>query len=168
MAAPLAALLARHVLSDGEVVLLILRPSRWFIALSCLRFLTVIAGILLLGAFYEPLPVAMLRQCLGAAAFLAAARLMWAILQWMSRLYVLTDQRILTLAGVFNVEAFECPLRRVARTFLDSPLRERVCRTGTVVIVPADDHLPLGAWRTVAEPREVLRTIREAIAHARR
>jgi len=43
---------------------------------------------------------------------LVAARLMWAIQQWTARLYVLTDMRILRIAGVFNVSIFDCPLRK--------------------------------------------------------
>src|SRR5687767_2136535 len=45
---PLGALLARHVIRDGEVVLLALKPSRWFILLSSLRFIAVVS-ILALG-----------------------------------------------------------------------------------------------------------------------
>src|SRR5687768_13004955 len=45
---PLGALLARHVIRDGEVVLLALKPSMWFILLSSLRFIGVVA-ILTLG-----------------------------------------------------------------------------------------------------------------------
>jgi len=42
-ATPLAAVLAGHVLHDGEVILLILKPSRWFILLTSLRWAAVIA-----------------------------------------------------------------------------------------------------------------------------
>ena len=38
---PLAALMSRHVLRDGEVVILMLRPSLWFIPFVCLRFAAV-------------------------------------------------------------------------------------------------------------------------------
>ena len=46
---PLGALLARHILRDGEIVLLALKPSLWFIPLSSLRFIAAVA-ILVLGA----------------------------------------------------------------------------------------------------------------------
>src|SRR5690349_5663162 len=54
---PLAALLAGHVLSDGEVILLIIKPSVWFVLLSSLRFLAAVA-ILVIAAkvFDEKLP----------------------------------------------------------------------------------------------------------------
>ena len=37
-ATSLATLLTRHILRDGELVLLLLKPSLWFILLSSLRF----------------------------------------------------------------------------------------------------------------------------------
>src|SRR5437016_11226102 len=37
----LATLLTRHVLRDGELVILILRPSLWFVFFSTLRFAAV-------------------------------------------------------------------------------------------------------------------------------
>src|SRR6478735_5083485 len=46
---PLGALLARHIVRDGEVVLLVLKPSLWFILLSSLRFIAVVL-IFALGA----------------------------------------------------------------------------------------------------------------------
>lgn len=161
------ALLAGHVLRDGELVLLILRPSRWFILLTSLRFLAaivIVAGLLRFfddGSRYHGL------RYIEAAAFLAACRIMWAILQWMGRLYILTDMRIIRLSGVFNIEIFDCPLRKVARTHLDRTIKERIVRVGSITIVPQDEELPIGTWHMVAHPRPVLEKIRSTIARAR-
>src|SRR5205823_8176791 len=38
----LAVLLTRHVLRDGELVILLLKPSLWFILLSSLRFAAIV------------------------------------------------------------------------------------------------------------------------------
>src|SRR3954465_7844839 len=46
---PLGAMLARHILRDGEVILLVLKPSFWFIFLSSLRFMAAVS-IVALGA----------------------------------------------------------------------------------------------------------------------
>lgn len=163
---PSVAILAKHMLRDGELVLLILRPSRWFILLSSLKFLAAIAilttaGLILTDDRY-------LRQSLAqVAAFLMAGRLMWAILQWMGRLYILTDLRIVRLSGVFSIEVFDCPLRRVARTFLEITLKERLCRIGSITIIPQDEELPLGTWQMVARPRQVHEQIQATIARAK-
>src|SRR5690242_13114767 len=97
----LATLLTRHLLRDGELVILILKPSIWFIPLSSLKFIAlVLVGMLALRLFgdHVPHPVVYFE----AGVFLIAGRLMVAILQWTGRLYVLTDLRIARISGVFN------------------------------------------------------------------
>lgn len=161
------ALLAGHVLREGELVLLILRPSRWFILLTSLRFLAgivVLAGLLRFfddGSRYQGL------RYMEAAMLLGACRIMWAILQWMGRLYILTDMRIIRLAGVFNIEIFDCSLRKIARTYLDRTVKERLARVGSIVIVPQEEELPICSWHMVAHPRAVLEKIRSTIARAK-
>ena len=130
---PLAALLAGHVLRDGEVVILVLKPSPWFVVFQSIFFAGAVALLLLstrgYGTRLTPLHhVAFIE----AAVFAVAGRLMWAALQWMGRLYVLTDQRVIRMSGVFNVEFQDCPLRKVARTRITATLRERLVRIGSV------------------------------------
>src|SRR4029079_5440855 len=48
-ATSIATVLTSHLLQDGEVVLLILKPSLWFILLSALRFVAVVL-ILMIAA----------------------------------------------------------------------------------------------------------------------
>ncbi len=164
---PLGQLLAGHVLRDGELVLLILRPSRWFILLSSLTFLAATGVLMAVVAIYDDYLRHLSRQYVQLGLFIMMARLMWATLQWMGRLYVLTDMRILTIEGVFSLNVFDCPLRKVARTLLERTFKERVCRVGSIAIVPQDDHMPVGAWRMVASPRRVHETIKATIARAR-
>src|SRR5205809_4224534 len=80
---PLAALMAGHVLQDGEVILLILKPSLWFILLSALRFVAVVVILMMAAALLDGrLPGRQSRyQELGL--FIIAGRCMWAVLQWM-------------------------------------------------------------------------------------
>ena len=160
----LAALLTRHILRDGELVLLILKPSMWFVVLAAMRF----AGVVLIGVIAAKLWLP--RTALRAAevgAFLIAGRVMWAVLQWMGRLYVLTDLRILRLSGVFNVDVFDCSLRKVAQARLHRSFRERLLRLGSIEIVPLDDACAPGEWRTIKRPDQVLQTVEETIRRAK-
>src|SRR3954468_6251319 len=50
---PVSALMAGQVLRDGELILLLLRPSRWFILLTGLRFLAVVALFMALVVIFE-------------------------------------------------------------------------------------------------------------------
>jgi hypothetical protein len=155
---PLGALLARHIVRDGEVVLLVLKPSFWFILLSSLRFIATVAifamGAITLEGRYN-------REWfyLEAAIFLVAGRIMFSVLQWMGRMNVLTDMRVIRLSGVFKLEIFDCALRKVARTQITTSLKERLCGTGSIEIIPAadpHDAAPAaGTWQTIRRPREV-------------
>src|SRR6185503_11109165 len=101
------------------------------------------------------------------AIFVVAGRIMWAVLQWMGRLYVLTDLRVLRLSGVFNVDIFDCPLRKVAEARITRTFRERMLRLGSIEIVPADEACPPGEWRTIKRPVEVLERIQATVRRAK-
>jgi hypothetical protein len=163
----LAALLTGHLLQDGELVLLILKPSRWFIILSSLRFAAVVL-ILMLGAalFDERIP-GPASAASSAGAVLITARLMWAILHWIGRLYVLTDMRIVRLDGVFSINIFDCPLRRVANTRVFRSTRERFVRLGSIDIFADDEFNSYSTWQMVRKPQDVHDEIRAAITRAK-
>lgn len=163
---PLGAMLARHVLRDGEIVLLALKPSFWFILLSSLRFLAVVAIVTLGAIAYEGRHN---REWfyIEAGIFMAAGRIMWAVLQWMGRLYILTDLRVIRLSGVFKLDIFDCALRKIARTAVTQSARERCSRTGTIEIMPADEECPAGQWQTIRRPHQVNDVIVNTINRAK-
>jgi hypothetical protein len=163
---PLGALLARHIVRDGEVVLLVLKPSLWFILLSYLRFVAAVS-ILAMGAIAWEGRYNREWFYIEAAIFLVAGRMMFSVLQWMGRMYVLTDMRIIRLSGVFKLEIFDCALRKVRHTQMTTSPKERVCGTGSIEIFPADESCPPGVWQTVRRPREVHELIVSTINKAR-
>ena len=164
-ATSLAAVLASHILRDGEIVLMVLKPSLWFILLSSAWFV----GAVLVAS----LAVAVLEhrghdhRLFEIAGCLIAGRLMWATLQWMGRLFVLTDQRVLCVAGVFSVDVFDCPLRKVVRTRLVSTMREKLLWVGSIEIIPHEEAMPSAIWQTIARPRQVHERLLAAISRAR-
>jgi hypothetical protein len=163
--APLATLLGTHFISDGEIILLLLKPSLWFILLSSLPFAAIVSILAIAAILYEDhihfvIPA-------QTAVFLIAARLMWATLQWMGRYYILTDRRILRLSGVFKVDVFSCPLRRVARTRLLQMLPERLLNIGHIEIIPQDEQLPIAIWQCISRPRRVHEQVIAAIRRAK-
>ena len=167
VATSLATLLTRHILRDGELVLLILKPSVWFIVFASLKFAAVIGICILAALLFDD----RLRYSAGSITqvgiFLIAGRVMWSMLQWMGRLYVLTDMRVLQISGVFNVEILDCPLRKIARTRLIYTIRERLTRLGSVEIIPSDENCPIQFWQVLRRPVEVNDQISGAIRRAR-
>jgi hypothetical protein len=164
---PVAAVMAGHVLRDGELVLLMLRPSKWFILLTSLRFLAIVVILMALSVIFDDKLHGPRRQYIEAGLLLIAGRLTWGVLQWMGRLYILTDLRIIRLSGVFSVDVFDCALRKVARTLLEFTFQERICRIGTIAIIPQAEDVPIGHWQMVPHPRQVYEQINATIARAK-
>ena len=162
----LAALLTGHILRDGEVVQLVLKPSLWFIAFNSMRFAAAVL-IITIGAQLWLSSTRAAASVAYTGTFLIAGRVMWAVLQWMGRLYVLTDLRIVRLSGVFNVEIFDCALRKVATTRLTRTFREKLWRLGSIEIVPADDSSNPSVWQTVKRPAEVYAKVQSTIERAK-
>jgi hypothetical protein len=164
-ATSLGALLGTHVLRDGELVLMILRPSLWFIVFNSFAFAVVVAFVAVVldvidhrmhdHFFFE------------TALFFITGRLMFAVLQWMGRLYILTDLRILRITGVFGVDIFDCPLRKVVRIRMVSSSREKLVGVGSIEIIPSDDNYPTAIWQTIARPREIYERLQAAINRAK-
>jgi len=166
-APPIATLLTRHILSDGELILLVLKPSLWFILLGSLRFIAVVLILAIAAKIYEePLPYKNIFY-VDAAIFLIAGRIMWAVLQWMGRLYILTDMRIVRISGVFSVDIYDCPLRKLARTRIVATVKERILRLGSIEIIPQDAAFAIGLWQTVARPVHINEQIIAAMDKAK-
>jgi hypothetical protein len=163
----LATLLTGHLLRDGEVVLLILKPSIWLILFSVMRFTAAVLIVVIAANLWLPDRHKFGHHYIYAGAFAIAARLMWAVLVWIGRLYILTDLRILRLSGVFTVEIFDCPLRKVGNTRLTYSFRERLWRLGSIEVTPADESRPPFVWQTVRRPVEVHEQVVAAIRQAK-
>ncbi|MCK6486201.1 MAG: PH domain-containing protein [Phycisphaerae bacterium] len=153
-----------HLLSGGERVLLAIKPSLWFVLFASGRVLAAMALAALVATQLAPSEYHALT--IQAAVSVGLLRLAWATLQWVSRLYVLTDFRIMRIRGIVNVEVFECPLTRIQNTELALSLPERVTRTGTIHMATAGFGTGHVAWRTVARPLEVHEMLRAAINRA--
>lgn len=159
-----ASVLVGHVLRDGELVLLILKPSRWYLPLTSISFVLGVCAALCAAQLAGARPM---HFYIDAAIIIVASRLMWAMLSWMGRLYVLTDQRILHLSGVFHVDVFDCPLRKVERTRIVRSPGEKLLRLGTIEISPCDENRTGSSWRIVRRPRQVQEEIEAAIRKAK-
>lgn len=167
VAGPLAALLTRHLIQDGEIILLILKPSILFIILSMLRFTAFIFIVMIAARVFDERLPGQARTYVEIGVFALGGRLMWAVLQWMSRLYILTNMRIIRLSGVFTLDIFDCPLRKIARTRLLYTVRERLFRLGSVEIIPSEETYPIGLWQTISRPVQVNDQIVAAINRAK-
>jgi hypothetical protein len=157
-----------HLLDGGEIVHFAIKPSAWFILLDSSRWLAASLAVAVLAAT-EVISSGYQLLALRAAVLLAAVGLGWATLEWVSRLYVLTNRRVMSIRGVVRVEMFECFLRRIhdARLAVSPP--QRLFRVGTVLIRVGMESgaAPSASWRHVARPADVHQKLCDAISRAR-
>lgn len=87
--------------------------------------------------------------------------LIWRILSWMARAYILTDQRIIVRTGIFRIIGAEIPLRRIQHTTINRSLLEQVFNLGTLGIATAGADGPVINLLMVPNPNALLAAIRE-------
>lgn len=155
---------------DTGGVRLRLRPSGWAVILESLRSF---AGIVLLAALVA-IPIAAWGRwgvyggdLVMALAVAAGARLAWQGVVVACRRYVVTDQYVLRVAGVFSRGAASLPIGRIQHVLLHRSLLERLTGTGTLGFATAGTGGIEVAWVTVARPLERLGQVRRVIEGVR-
>lgn len=124
------------LLREDETVLLMIRPSAWFIVSTSMRALpaAAAAGAALMIATIDPSIPWDFRGALLASAAIILARAAWQTVDWLVRLYVLTDRRIVVRRGVIP-EVFECLLGEVVGVGQPHRWVERIGGTGSLAIL---------------------------------
>jgi uncharacterized membrane protein YdbT with pleckstrin-like domain len=164
VAAARPAALSRTILADGEIVLLDLKPSPWFVLMVsapgiALGVLVLLVANLGLVADLYPRGRTLLQQ---VGLWIIIARLIWAVLQWAARRYILTDRRLIRQKGVLNVNVFECRLDRLQNTFILRTLVQRVLGIGTIFFATAGTGGIEATWLHIRNPGDVHREITKA------
>jgi membrane protein YdbS with pleckstrin-like domain len=164
-ATKLGGALPAELIRDDEIIILILRPSMLFIVLSCTTSLAVIAIISLALAWLSSLPWARWTdyQAIELGVAMAALRLCWQTLEWWSRLYVLTDRRVIRRAGVLRVYVFEAALNRIQHTVVVRGILERLFGLGTIGFATAGSDTFDAFWVMLRHPFKVHRIVVDAI-----
>lgn len=163
--APAAAVAGEALLYDGEVVLLQIKPHVAYVVLGALAHLIVLL-MLFGGAWWLAsmgfLPIET-RVIATVAAGVIAARLLWQTLDWINRVYILTDRRVISYAGVLRRHAFTAPLRTIQHTEVYRTIPERILGLGSVGFATAGTALVETWWITIARPHEAAKAVRDAI-----
>ena len=161
-------LVPAQLLDGGEVVILAIKPSLWFILFNSFRWVAVLGLLVAVVLWYSPAwywlePKVLLQGAIG----LGVLRVVVASLQWVSRLYVLTNRRLMRIRGVLNVDIFECRLAKIQNTFMRLSWYERLTRLGTIDITTAGTGLVEARWENVPRPLEVHDALRQAVSAAK-
>src|SRR5262245_46491126 len=91
-------LVPAQLLDGGEIIILALKPSLWFVPIVSLRWLA-LAVLLFACAQWSGL-AGYSWTLIQVALIIAFGRLGYAMLQWASRSYYLTNRRVMRIRGV--------------------------------------------------------------------
>ena len=156
------------VLKDGETVLLAIKPSGWFVLLVSWPVLAVVAlvalGLYLLWRYIGvnlPLNAAM---CLCLAV--ACIRITVACMQWLGRMYILTDRRIMSVRGAVRSDVASWMLKDIRQLALSAGRADKLLGIASLLVVAGSDDVPQPAWTHLARPIEVHRIVSEAAGRA--
>ncbi|MSR70205.1 MAG: hypothetical protein EXS17_07660 [Phycisphaerales bacterium] len=127
---------ASAVIGDDETILLMIRPSPWFIVTTSLRAFppALAAGTALAIATLDRSIPWDVRGAVLASVAIILARAAWQTVDWIVRLYVLTDRRIVVRRGPIP-EVSVCLLNEVAGVGQPRRMLERATRTGSLAIL---------------------------------
>jgi len=157
----IAAALPPELIQPDEIVILLLKPSPLYILLAPLASLTgIVLVTLVLIIIEQRFALGWAERNIAAVGFtLMAARLCWQTLEWLSRVYVLTDRRVVRVKGVLRVQVFECALKQVQHTYTLFTIRERVFGLGTLGFATAGTSTIEAGWEMIAKPFDVHRKV---------
>jgi len=147
-------LLPEDLLGKDERVIFAIKPSLW--AIGFWSFRTVVAAVLVAAG-----TVATARwwpegnwsgQVIEGCGAVVLGRVGFALLQWASRVYVLTDRRVIRIRGVFRIEIFQCNLEKIQNTFLQLTLPQRLLGLGDIAFTTAGTGQIEAIWKHVKGP----------------
>ncbi len=162
-------ILPDNLLQGGEVIILLLKPSLWFILLGCLHTLslTILAAMTLWAVIpLLPYPYLSRNDIIIITLIIIGLRVFWQILEWLGRIYVLTDQRIIRIRGVIRIRIFETRLNKLQHTDLLLSLRERIFYIGTIAFSTAGSYSIEAYWEMINKPTAVHQQIIQTINRA--
>ncbi len=155
------------LIGGGESIIFAIKPSPWFILFDSINWIVVTLVILAAAGWIAEI-VSNISESRLMTSMLAimGARIGVAMLRWVSRSYVLTNRRVMTIQGVFKSEVFECPLVNIRNTAITANFGESLTRLGTLHFVLAPEGDRRVAWANVTHPQEIHTEVRKAIRRA--
>ncbi len=159
------AMLPADLIGDDEIIVLLIRPSLLYIPLASAGSLMLIALLTFALAYVARFSWIGWNdtQAFTLGIGLAAIRLGWQLLEWWSRLYVLTDRRVIRRMGVLRVMVFEAQLKNIQHTSIFATMRERFFGLGTIGFATSGSDVFDAFWVMIRRPYSVHRIVNDAI-----
>ena len=162
-------LVPANLLTGGELVILAIKPSGWFVLITSLPILISAAAVSIIayivGIYQRNSPTETVLCLCAAVGFI---RIIIACWQWIGRTYVLTNRRMITVRGVVRIRISAVKLANISRAILTEHIAERITGTGSIYCLTDTKGTPALLWNTISRPVEVHEIIQSAIEHAKR
>ncbi len=153
------------LLRGNELVILMVRPSFWYIVATSFRFcgVVILLGILTVrtGVFGDLL---LPETALIISASLVGVRLIYALMEWTSHLYLLTTCRIVTIKGARHPTIFEAGLAHISEARLIEPAVQNMLGLGTIGFAVNKDIDPGSLWEWIPNAQRIHQQIQAAIS----
>ena len=153
------------VLNGSEIIILAIKPSLCYVLFVSSRWLAILLPIGMISWLSGQLgwlgmqAQVLLAMCLAGMI----TRLAFGLLQWQSRVYILTNLRVLRIRGVVRVEMFQCSLLQLKDVLLTAGVAERLVGLGTIALVKNSSGKAAAYWQNIRRPEQVRRQILQAI-----
>ncbi len=158
------ALSPQTVLHENEIVILMIRPSVWYIFISSGGFNLVVIAAALLGETSHLISRFVAAPAMATiVAILLACSLLYSVMDWIGHHYILTNCRILTIKGLLQPRIIQTCLGRVRKIALTQSVPERLLKTGTLAFTYDEQPDACDTWVWISNPRRVEQQIHKAI-----
>ncbi|MBG84427.1 MAG: hypothetical protein CMJ40_07780 [Phycisphaerae bacterium] len=152
----------RDVIQGDEEIVLITRPSAWFVVLYPLKMILLIIVIaILVGVVCSMLNVTGLGGLMAwstiwlLAALTIVLVLGWSLLEWRFHVYTLTTRRVLTSTGVVRRTLYETSLVHLRQTMVHVSIGERCVGVGSLLFATAGTAYYDTVWSMLSDPSAV-------------
>ena len=153
------------LLNGSEIIILATKPSLWYVLLISSRWLAVLLPVSIAAWILWQIDWlgGQAQGLLGISLAGISIRLVCGLLQWQSRVYILTNLRVLRIHGVLRVEMFQCHLLRLKDVELTFDTTEKLLGLGTIGLINESSAKPAARWLNIRHPTQVRQQILEAI-----
>ena len=161
----------RPWVDSTDTVKVSVRPSFWAVVLESLGsivVLTLMVSLVIVALLAWGRTGVLWTWVLPVAFVAALLRLLWQAVVVVCRRYVLTEQYVLRVSGVFNRGAASLPIERVQHVVLVRTLLERLTGTGTLGFATAGTGGIEIAWVTVDRPVERVEEVRAVVERGKK
>ena len=162
-------LAAEKIIQEGEIIILTVKPSGWFVLLVSWPVL-VVAALVAAAAyiagetFYADVP----RQTAYlVCSVLGGLRVILACFQWLARLYVLTNRRIVTFRGLMCGVTTELSLESLVQAAISATALERMLGLGSLYFQNREERTAAVGWIHLARAVDVQEIVNETIRRAK-